>query len=148
MDDSGSSFMQINREDFDRIHEINPGGLISPVMCVVRLILADGSYDYKHVIHLAVNLFDPTARSMVLRKYERLEVLIAPRGAGSARLAGPWIRHRFFTSSIPNGYSHPLYVSDDASYYASLPPKNNPTHVVPMQAYPHILPNTTTPFPP
>jgi hypothetical protein len=148
LDDTGSSFMQISRRDLNRLANMNGmPGLHPPVMCVARLKLADATDSYMHIMRLEVNIFDPASRSFSLPQYEKLQVAIAPDTTGlGQRIGGPWLRHRFFTSTIPNGFSHEVYASDDAGYYNILPPKHNPQVEIPLPLHVNPLPANTVPF--
>jgi hypothetical protein len=149
-DDTGADFMQIGRRDLDRMADVNltPGTIPNPA-CTMRLKLADGKYTYNHVLYMEVNIFDNDDKSWVCPEFDKIQVVIQPDlGGRPSRLAGPWLRHRLFTSTIPNGYSHELYASDDASYYQALPLKHNPDFKVPLRIFPDLYPANMIPFPP
>jgi hypothetical protein len=133
MDDTGASFMQIDEVDFDRMARLN-GTLDQrpPRVCVQGLELADGTVVYHPIYFLEVNLFffGPNGRAMILPEYEKIPVVVSPvgpdGGGGGLRCGGPWLRHRFYTSSVPNGTVQLLHASDDPVYYQYLPTKFNP----------------------
>jgi hypothetical protein len=170
MDDTGCSAMKIHRPDLNRLMRMNhtPNDL-PPVMGVSVFLLANGAKDYTHVIELEVNIFDKWTHNQpagaepkdskaevkddctgfVLPEYEKIQVCVHPDMSRTGIcLGGPWIRHRFFTSTIPNGNEdqHQLYASDDPNYYESLPKKHNPDGEIALPDLKLLLPPNMFPM--
>lgn len=131
IDDTGASLMQIWASDVTRLMGMNPnraeeGPYPMPrIFGCSTLTLADSSVVTILIRELEVNLLNPDTGEYMADYWETIPVTIQPghciqNGNRRVRLNGPWMRWRFWTTTVPN---HPrLGVYD---YNPSHPPHEN-----------------------
>ncbi|KAJ5107480.1 hypothetical protein N7456_004155 [Penicillium angulare] len=117
-DDTGSQIMQIYRYDLELLQRLESRTARSeiplpPVMGVTAFYDCDERLVFRVVRALEVNMFDDEGKEMS-PNWDWIECAIKDRQGDpdvTIRLAGPWLRHRFYTATSPDK-SGRLYVHD------------------------------------
>ncbi|CAI7592192.1 unnamed protein product [Penicillium glandicola] len=127
LDDTGSSFMQINQSDADRILDCNADHLGNippppPIIGVANVLVASGQTVQNLCIRYEVNMFDIDDNSLLSPIWHPLQVLVVDDSITGprTRLNGPWARHRMYAASVPDGTTK-SYFSQDHPYGMILP---------------------------
>ncbi|CAG8165784.1 unnamed protein product [Penicillium salamii] len=126
IDDTGASMMQIYAGDIERLMTLNPMKLVEGdypmprLLGVVSMALADSTVNNRLCRQMEVNLFDPATKDD-MGLWESIPVSVEPgdcvsaAGTWNPRLAGPWLRWRYYTATVPNELTLGVYDYNPAS---------------------------------
>ncbi|KAJ5714050.1 uncharacterized protein N7483_011231 [Penicillium malachiteum] len=144
-DDTGSDTMVLQPRDLDLIRaNIERGGLPrpppAPLLGTARFNTADGESVVNDIRTLEVNMFDKKGNSMS-PVWDWIECAVSTADLDHVRplrLSGPWVRHRFYTGTSPDGTGR-LYVHDRLRGFARI----NRVHIgesglLPRHQYPPL----------
>ncbi|KAJ5724924.1 hypothetical protein N7493_006652 [Penicillium malachiteum] len=115
-DDTGSDTCVLNQSDIDSLvrkaREQHPDAELPPLLGYIQTWVG-GTTFYEVARTLQINLRADDGKLM-LKEWENIEVAIAeddtdPRIYEPIRLIGPWLRHRFYTATSPDGTNR-LYI--------------------------------------
>ena len=119
-DDTGADALKINRPDMDAIRKAavrseNPDYTPeAPLLGYAEMITASDDFHWAEFRMVEVNMFDKDGNPMS-EQWDMIDCILLDEDLTStdplrpSRLAGPWIRHRFYTSTVPDG-SNRLWV--------------------------------------
>ncbi|CAG8148763.1 unnamed protein product [Penicillium salamii] len=120
IDDTGASIMQIYQSDIEHLMTSNPmkaveGDYPMPrLLGVVSMCLADSTVSNRICRQLEANLWDLENNSE-MGQWEKIPVSVEPgtnvsaNGILKPRLAGPWVRWRYYSATVPNELSLRVY---------------------------------------
>lgn len=120
IDDTGASIMQIYASDIEHLMTSNPmkaveGDYPMPrLLGVVSMCMADSTVSNRICRQVEANLWDSENNSE-MGQWEKIPVSVEPGSNVSAngilkpRLAGPWVRWRYYSATVPNELSLRVY---------------------------------------
>ncbi|KAJ5740704.1 hypothetical protein N7493_000576 [Penicillium malachiteum] len=126
-DDTGSDTMVLQQNDFDLLRDnVERSGQArpppAPLLGTVRFNTADGAAVTNDIRALEVNMFDKRGNAMS-PVWDWVECAVSTMElephSRPLRLLGPWLRHRFYTGTSPDGTGR-LYVHDRLRGFARL----------------------------